>query len=238
MPWLVRSVRFTSFLMPGVTLPPEMWRVVLGGEPDNSTQQRAASLRQETGAFGDSIANLTVQPGRVDLLFLPVETPEPNLATFGEYPGAAEPYRTTIASWVSSEAFPAARRFALGIVLIEPTESRETGYEQLRHFIDVVPMGEASDFLYQVNRHRSSTAAVPDLRVNRLAKWSVSELRLLTMNAGGPAATTPFTFLNLDLDVNTSVEFAGPIPAGVGRAVLDDLWVGADEIATQGDHVG
>jgi len=224
--------------MPGVTLPPDMWRVVLGGEPDNTIQQRAASLRQETGTFGDSIANLTVQPGRVDLLFLPVETPEPNLATFGEYVGSAEAYRTTIANWVSSDGFPAARRFALGIILIEATETRETGYERLRKFIDVVPTGEASDFMYQVNRSRLSTAGVPDLKVNRLAKWSVSELQLLTMNAGAPAITRPFAFLNLDLDVNTSAEFLGPIPDDVRSAVLDDLWVGADEIATQGDHVG
>src|SRR5204863_8813113 len=132
--------------------------------------------------------------------------------------------------------FPGTKRLALGVLLAEPTATKETGYARLRHFIDVVPEGEATDFVYQVNRPRRSTVGVPDF-VNRLAKWSVAQMQLVLLTAGAaPASAEPVSFVSLDLDVNTPAEFGGPIPPASVGAVLDDLWAGALEIATVGDR--
>ena len=239
MPWLVQSVRFTSFLMPDVVVPTDIWGAIVGGEPETSTYNRSAGLRLEAGPFLDSLANLTVQPGRVDCVFVPANAPVPIIATFGDFPDAAQQHLGAVSHWVRSERFPATRRLALGLVLVEPTDTRESGYERLRYFIDgVVPQGEASDFMYQVNRYRPSAAGIPDLRVNRLAKWAVTLLQLFEMNAGVPALAPPRHFVSLDLDVSTAADFTGPIPLATVGAVLDDLIRGASEIAIHGDRVG
>jgi hypothetical protein len=240
MPWRVRGVRFTFFLMPDVAVSPDTWRDVVGTDPDNVTQQRATGLRQEAGPFMESMASLTVLPGRVDLVFAPLENPETNFTTLGDFPPSAEPYITLISRWVRSGRFPGARRLAFGLNLIEPTESREAGYQHLRRFIgDAVPSGNASDFLYQVNRYRPSVAGVANLQVNRLAKWSVAQFQLFVVAAGGsPAFAPPLTFVNLELDVSTSADFPGPIPPDALGPVWDDVLSGATEIATQQDRVG
>jgi hypothetical protein len=238
MPWLVQSIRFTSFLMPEAPVPPETWGAVVGGEPENTIHQRAVALRQDSGSFLDAAATLTVLPGRIDWVFMPLQTAEPGFATLGPFPVAAERHLAAMSQWVRSERFPATRRLALGIVLVEPTETRESGYERLRHFIDAVPRGEASDFLYQVNRYRASTTDVPELKVNRLAKWSVSQVRMVVVTGGASTLAAPVSFVHLDLDVSSSAEFAGAIPPGSLGAVLDDLRAGASEIATHGDHLG
>jgi hypothetical protein len=211
---------------------------VVGGEPDNIVNQRAVALRQETGTFADATATMTLLPGRTDWTFAAAETFQPTVATLGEFPGAAEQFRAAISRWAASEQFPATHRVALGVVLAEPTETRETGYQRLRDFIGAVPDGDTSDFLYQVNRHRPTRADVPELRVNRLAKWSVQQVQLVTLSAGGaPVSAPPLSFVSLELDVNTSAEFSGPIPRGVVASLVDDLWAGATEIATEGDRV-
>jgi hypothetical protein len=237
MPWLVRTVRFTSFLTPDAVADGDLWRSVLGGEPERTVHQRTAGLRQETGPFEDAVANLTIQPGRVDWVFGPVETPAPQWETLGTYPAAMQRYLAPVSRWVGSEQFPSIRRLALGVLLVEPTETVETGYARLRHFIDAVPQGEATDFLYQVNRYRPS-GVMEGLNINRLAKWSVSQLQLFTVSAGMQSAAPPLSVVTLDLDVNTSAEFSGHIPPASVGPLLEDLQSAANEIATRGDRIG
>jgi hypothetical protein len=107
----------------------------------------------------------------------------------------------------------------------------------LRDFIDVVPEGEASDFLYQVNRYRPSRA-FEGINVNRLEKWSVAQIQLVALNVGSGASTgQALFFMSLDMDVNTSADFAGQLPRDRIDAIIEDLRAAAEELATTGDRV-
>lgn len=61
MPWFVRTVRFTSFLIADTQVPRDAWAAVVGGEPEAINYQRTIGLRVESGPFLDSNAALTVQ---------------------------------------------------------------------------------------------------------------------------------------------------------------------------------
>ncbi len=221
--------------MPDAIVAPDTWRIVVGGEPENTVNQRGVGLVQHTGPFAEAVAALTMLPGRVDWLFSAIATGGPDDRVLGDFPAASEPFRTAISRWAASEHFPAVNRLALGIGLSEPTESRETGHARLRDFISVVPEGQTTDFLYQVNRPRPGSAGVPNLSVNRLAKWSVPQVQLLTLSsAAAPILAAPRTLVNLELDVNTSGDFTRRIPPDSLGAVLDDLWAGVAEIAANG----
>lgn len=238
MPWLVRTVRFTSFLTPDAVVDDHLWQAVLGGDPEQTVHQRPAGLRQDIGRFEDAAATVAVQPGRVDCIFAPVETSAPQWEALGPFPDAVQRYLAPVLRWSESERFPPTRRLALGLHLVEPTETRETGYARLRDFVDSVPQGEASDFLYQVNRYRPSRV-FQGLTVNRLAKWSVSQIQLFTLDGVGLPRTggRTLSFVNLELDVNTSADFAGPIPPASVNAIAEELRRAAEEIATAGDRV-
>ena len=125
-----------------------------------------------------------------------------------------------------------AGRLAMGAVLIEPTTNRETGYLRLRDFIkSAVPTGEVTDFMYQVNHPRDTITGIQGLRINCLAKWSVSVFQLIAVSAGMHTAAPPHSFVNLELDISTSGDRADTIPPNQIIAVLDDLQVAAAEIA-------
>ena len=239
MPWGVRAIRFSSFLMANASAPSDAWAVVIGGVPENSAYQRAVGIRQETGSFLDATATPTVQPGRMDWNFTPSEIlPHPGAATLGDFPGATDRYLEPVSRWIRSQQFPSVKRFALGLDLTEPTDTRESGYARLRHFVDAVPQGDVTDFSYQVNRPRPSGIGISELRINRLAQWSVSQLLRLSLTAGSsPEITSPLSLVSLSLDVNTSAEFVGPIPRDVLGPLLEDLKAGAIEIAEHGDRV-
>ena len=68
---------------------------------------------------------MTVHAGRVDWVFVSANAPVPVIATFGDFPAAAEQHLGAISRWVRSERFYATRRLALGLVLVEPTDTRE-----------------------------------------------------------------------------------------------------------------
>ena len=238
MPWQLQSVRFTAFVMPDVVLPSDLWASVVGGEPETSVYQRAIALRQETGAFLDGRATLNIQPARVDLLLEAAGLPGPTPPTLGPFPDGVRSFIDAVRRWVRSEGFLPVRRLALGMVLVSPAATRELGHEQLREFIDAVPRGEASDFLYQVNRWRRSTSGVENLLVNRLSKWSVTAVQLMMLGAGMTNLGVTHTFVNLELDLSSSAEFSGPIPRDRVEAVIDDLVAAAGEVATRGDRLG
>lgn len=223
--------------MPDAVVASDTWNAAVGDEPESTVHHRVVGLRTDSGTFLEAATTLAVQPGRVDWNFGPPPTPEPQFSTFGEFPQAAEQYLNAMSNWAQSERFPETRRLALGVHLVEASETREAGYERLRDFIDAVPRGEASDFLYQVNRYRPSRAGVAELRINRLAKWSVAAVQTFSISDGPPVYQPPRSYVSLDLDVNTTAEFAGPIPRAAVPAVFDDLRAGVREIANDGDRV-
>jgi hypothetical protein len=239
MPWSVRSVRFTGFLMPDAVVPANVFSDI-AGEPENSVVQKAKGISADMGHFRDAAATFQTQPGRFDWLFAAPDDPTTAPSVLGEYPSSLQPFVDVLSKWASGDAFPAVKRVALGVVLVDPVNTRDEGLEKLRRFIDAVPTGPNADFLYQVNRYRVSRV-IDSLNINRLAKWSVSQMQLFEV-AIGPQVNASrvgqaITFANLDLDISTSAEHNDRLPHEKIPAIIDDMVAGVNEIATQGDRV-
>jgi hypothetical protein len=175
---------------------------------------------------------------RVDWVFEPTGPSSDGTApTLGAFPAAAEPHIELMRRWARSAEFPTALRLAIGFVLTSETPDREHGYVELRQYVDGVPEGGATDFLYQVNRPRQSRAGLDGLFVNRLSKWSVGSYQRIGIVDGHPVAgTARQTHLRLEMDINTSPEYIGVIPNEQIDAVISDLLAGAAEVCERGSR--
>jgi hypothetical protein len=237
--WMIINARLTVFVTPDTVVPSGLWQAILGEEPETSFAQRSSATRIETGPYADGKLTLQVQPIRVDWIHESIgfgDGGQPSV--LGIFPGSSESLLQVGRRWVHSDGSPSIQRMALGFVLISPTPNRESGYEELRQFIDGVPTApDATDFSYQVNRPRPSRAHLDGLQVNRLSKWSVGSYKVFTLGPLSHSIESPLvTHLRLELDVSTNPDFQGIIPREAAVGVMDDLFNGAKEICEQGNH--
>jgi hypothetical protein len=241
--WRVTNARLSVFVVPDTIVPPTLWKDLVGEEPESSTVQRTMSTKVETGPFAEGKLRLIVQPMRIDWVHEPadIETEWGVENVLGPFPSACEPLLHLGRRWAKSDLFPSIQRIALGLVLIFPTRDRATGYRGLDQFIDGVPNApDAADFLYQVNRPRPSRAGIDGLRVNRLSKWSVGAYKTVVINPAvnpNPMLSKLRHHVRLELDLNTDADFPGTIARQNVESVIDDLFSGAKEIATHGNHL-
>jgi hypothetical protein len=238
--WWIANARLTAFVAPDAIVPPTLWQAVLGEEPETTIVQREAALRIESGPFAEGKLTLQVQPIRIDWVHEPAGMGEGGQpVTLGRFPAAAEPLPQLGRQWIESEWFPSVQRMALGFVLTSPTRNNETGYGELRRFIDGVPSSpDAADFLYQVNRARPSRVGLNGIHVNRLSRWSVGAYQFVALAPGSPhPIESPLQYhLRLELDISTSAHFRGLIPPEAAAGLIHDLFNGAQEISEQGNR--
>ena len=241
--WLIQNCRLTVFVTPDTIVPSTLWPDIIGEQPENSIVQRATATKTENGPFGDGTLSLLVQPMRIDWIYqtIPDWTATP---TLGPFPAAAEQLLQLSRRWAKGNTwFPSISRIALGLVLMYGTPDRSEGYRELRRFIDGVPnTSDATDFLYQINRPRSSLTSIGGLQVNRLSKWSVGAYLLGVISMGNTEAShnmvnSPLqTHVRLELDISTSANFQAIIPRESTESVIDDLFKGAQEICEKGNR--
>jgi len=233
--WHLAVARVSVFLSPDGAVSPTLWQDVVGEEPETSLVQRATATRTASGPYADGSLSLQVQPMRIDWVLEPLPAMDSGaMPELGPFPTAAGPLLDLCRFWAKTEAFPSMLRIALGLVLMSPTPDRDSGYRELAELIDGVPTdGDATDFLYQINKPRDSRRAV-GLRLNRLSKWSVGSYQLIGVVAGNPLKGQERCHLRLELDINTPADRDVPLPAENVEAILDDLFDGAIEVCKFG----
>lgn len=240
--WQAELLRLTVFPAPNSFDHTKWWRDVVGAEPDNVISQPKQSLYQESGKLDEQrVMVLHVQPPRIEWRTMPVEseTPSPEFATFAALPEALSQFATSLNRWL--ESCPPVTRFALGGVLLQPQPDRKAGYRQLGAYLgeSVKLDPESSDFMYQINRPRPSEAGVPGLQINRLTKWTVALHRTVVFVSGQEEASLSTvaqqSACRLELDINTSQDFKGPLPQDKLRDLLAEFVRFALEIAEKGD---
>jgi len=237
--WFLANARLTFFVIPEAQIVSTLWQDTLGEEPENSAFQRASLTRTANGPFAEGRLDLLTQPMRVDWVYQGAESEGNSPPMLGTFPAAADPILDIGRRCQAGGSFPSTYRIALGFVLISPTPDRDTGYRELKEYIDGVPDApDAADFQYQVNRPRPS-GAIAGLLVNRLSKWSVGGYRMVAVSLGearNPMVTPLQYHLRLELDINTAADFQGLIPRDRIQGVIEDLFRGAQEIYERGNH--
>lgn len=243
--WYVESLRLTAFPVRGTPLTDISWWTELVGEPaETKTIQPRVGGQTEQGEFlGAKLVN-QIQPHRVDWqLQLPdQETQADTFPTVGPFLEIVERFVELMLKWLSLETCPELHRLAFGAVLVYPIESRVAGYQQLAAFLPSVKLDleGSSDFLYQINRVRTSTSKIEGLRINRLSRWSVTALQRVDLsfekNLDMSIAKGKLVHAcRLYLDINTVPEFRGPLPEKQRGSLFEELVFLAKEIASEGD---
>ncbi|OQW33249.1 MAG: hypothetical protein A4E20_13120 [Nitrospira sp. SG-bin2] len=218
----------------------------MGVPPENSLFRQRDSFSQLEGPFNGGVLILALQPGRIDW-HLTAKQAEEEPDSLGGLsllkPEAIAKFQDLISRWMQLESYPPLIRLALGQVLLQPVETREAGYLQLRNYLPSVDLKpESTDFLYQINRPRQSTA-VPSLRINRLCKWSVIRASKISFTlSAAQTEPTPLSRLvdsqqacRVELDINTVPEHQSKFDSATSISVFDELALLAKEIAEKGD---
>jgi hypothetical protein len=144
--------------------------------------------------------------------------------------------------WLSSDIL-SIRRLAFGAALLSPVPTLKAGHELVSVMVPSLqfqPGDDIADLVFQVNRPRPSSA-LADLRVNRLANWSVTEIQMLSLEVGGGSLRISGDEMRglavrLQLDINSDAKRTTAIPAKVLPTLFEELTGLGNEVAVHGDH--
>lgn len=241
--WQVASMRITAFPSEVVlTDRLSWWDDAVGLPPETVVSRPKAGQYQAQGEFEGRRLTLQIQPGRVEWRVSAVlkETEEaPDLRPLlGPFTEVLTSLSKVVRPWLPQA--PAMTRFAFGAVLVQPVENKRAGYILMTKYLPSVAIDPdgSSDFLYQINRPRSSATGVEGLRINRLARWSVQVAQQVVVTLGADIAARALneeTACRLDLDINTAPDFGRALPAGQMAALFQELIDLGREIAESGD---
>lgn len=237
--WQAESLRVTCFPSSATEFnAASWWQNVIGEQPENTIVRARDGFRQDEGNFNDRKVVLGVQPIRIDWLM--IAKGEEGESTSSSFQDSLDSFLELMSRWFKIS--PSLRRLAFGVILALPVDDRRSGYELIANYLPNVkldPVG-SSDFLYQINRTRSSRLEIPELVVNRLSKWSVAKQGLARFDLLPEARVSLFpssdTFsCRLELDINTSADYKDNLPENKLTNIFLELIDLAKEIALEGD---
>ncbi len=241
--WNAESLRLTVFQTPVAQIAdPTWWSDLVGEPPESRISRPRVGGQQEEGSFERGRLVLRNQPTRIDWLYnADIGEVQDNIPTIGSVHDARNVFLELMQRWFQLETFPLINRMALGVILTQPVETKREGYRRLSTYIPSVQLDveNTSDFIYQINRPRSSGSGVPELRINRLTKWSVALWRGATISMGPESVQhsmgQELFACRLELDISTAPGFTAELPQENLRRILEELADLADEIAREGD---
>lgn len=244
--WQVEGLRMTVFLSPAAQVPAiqTWWENLVGEPPETQNTLPRQKVWREEGPFERGKLAVTVQlPRRIDWHYLATDDSgwgQQGLPTLGTFPEVITSFSQLMIRWFQSDACSSVQRLAFGSTLVQPVDNRQSGYQQIAAYLPHFSLNleGASDFFLQINRPRPSTSGIPNLRVNRLSKWSVSmwtiteipatpEMELRVRQGGA--------LCRLELDINTAPDFPGDLPRERLSQIFEELVSLGQEIAREGD---
>lgn len=220
MTWFCQSVRITAIWSDPRPAPAEpSWQAVVGSPPERAESQPRFGTSSEFGPIWDASTSLErrATPGRIDWMFAPV-FPQQFAFTLVKWPniGELEPALQSAVKLVMPHLVQHydATRFAIGVVALQPSSDKQSSYRQIEQLLPRLNLDleGGSDFLYQINRPRPSSA-IRGLTINRIAKWSTMSITGMEfmVAVGQPmgvvhSAGEPLYAAGVEVDVNSAPE--------------------------------
>lgn len=250
--WQTVLLRLTAFPVPGVSFQSKpSWEHIVGSAPETQTSQPRAGILVEEGPFGSGTLTLDFNPGRIEWRYAPVEREfrvedllvEEDIPSIGSFDHAVEEFLAAATQWLS-EARLDLQRLAFGASILLPVETEAEGYKRLAVYLHNVNLEPppSSDFMYQVNRLRSSTGSIPDLKINRLSRWSVGKYQRTILQVSPSIGQAQQLIIGndsricrLELDINNAPELNKIIPTNKLPELFRELVDLGREIAAEGD---
>lgn len=238
--WRVEMMRLTAFPVPGppidVASVRDWWSKLFSTPPEKVTQDLKIGVTQLQGRVDDALMAAVQNPVSFELRRLANDTEQSpvDLNELSPYAAAVPAFQSLALRWLGLEGCPPLRRMAFGATLVQPVANYEKGCEILNgHLPDVRVYPDSLDFLYQINRRRTSSA-IKDLSLNRLSQWSIQNLQQMEIGPDGILANKSVAFAcRVELDMN-SVPSNEPLSEDRLPNLLRELVDMAGEIANKG----
>ncbi len=242
--WHVERLRATTFHPIGTNTQrgSEWWEQVIGDNPDQVLARPKEKHSQLTGILDDNQVTLVVRPERVDWVIQAdlggSNESAQEVETLGPLTHALGTYRKVFEDWL--RICPSTVRLAFGAVLMRQVSDYSSAIQFLSRLLPNVELDDAGseDFLYQINRPRSSQTK-SDLRINRLTKWSVVQIGTITLGvetSGGSLTIGPQQLAcQLELDINTPASLSEPFNQDEPQSLFSELLELGIELAHKGD---
>jgi hypothetical protein len=242
--WQTEVLRLTGFRTgPDSRRDLDLWRRVVGDEPEFRHVKPKVGEQQDGGPFRDGKLVLQLQSARIDWLYLPELDAADDKTTDISFPTSLAHFLPAMSEWLRDSG--PINRLAFGAILRLPVLDRVVGYRQLSDLLPFTVDAEtSSDFLFQINRPRSSRI-VPGLKINRMCKWSVGFLVLfkpVEVNLSAPAREAVAEFdrqddhCRIELDINTVLDPGIILETPHSGEVFHELVELGREIVRVGDH--
>jgi hypothetical protein len=243
--WRAGYLRLAAFPeQPVYGIAQNWWQELTGSEASECNEKRQTREKTESGDFAGANLLLEIDLVRVQwtaqVVYNPLEI-DSAVPTLGPFVDRSNWFRELMKVWLGKA--PPLKRLAFAGRVEQPVAGHVEGYELLNRYLRSVDVDtKSSDFLYRVNRRRSSRTGIPDLEINRLCTWAVRKqtLRVNVSSAMEPPQVTQSEFYATvaEFDINTVPELPGGLlPSGEGLiAILHELVDLATEIATVGDQ--
>jgi len=228
--WEAESLRLTAFPIPAAPVEDVGWWESLMGEPPEVevVRRREGGKRME-GAFEHGRLVIQTSPSRIDLLTIlsPEQEATSGFLKIGKFEQILGRFDEVMNRWLTLDSCPDIQRIAFGAVLLSPVDSKVSGYRQLAAYLPSVTIDpeHSTDLFYQINHPRESATGIPDLKINRLSKWSVAQLSTVGLVVEPTRISyhdVPQSYLacRLELDINTAAERREPLP----RETVSNVW--------------
>lgn len=241
--WHVEMMRLTAFPAPrpravnAAEIARTWWSKLFSEPYEQTTQDLRSGITRIQGKVNDAYMLVVENPVSFELRCLAGDPakPTPEADALPHFAAAVESFQALAVRWLGLEDCPPLRRLAFGATLLIPVANQKIGNEILNKYLPHVAVhSQSSDFLYQINRRRPSSA-LRGLHLNRLSKWSIQEVQDLTISADGSVIQGPGVLAcRLELDMNT-VPSLDPLPQNHFPNLFGELVELAGEIARDGD---
>lgn len=238
--WIANSLRMTAILSPAAQLPKHsLWEELIGLPPENVSSQPRTGVQQEEGSFGGGTLSVIVQPARVDWVLAVNNNQATNspIPSIGSFVDLLDLFANKMTDWLKNS--PSIQRLAFGSVLLLPMDDESSARQQLFAYLPLNPENfeNAQEFLYQINRPRSSTSGLSNLLINRLSKWSVIRWRTISFspNISGYSHSPEGFTCCIELDINTSPDYQEDLPKEKLLQIFQELVDLGKEIVREGD---
>ena len=236
--WLTEQLRLTAFPELGRSAPlaRDWWNAITGTPPEQITEEPRTGVVQLRGTL-DGAALLMRADDRLDIRQLFVD-PRISPAALPVLADALPPFVKLATKWLRLETRPSIQRLAFGAIVIRPAARIDDCRNVLDDYLPSIDMKttELRDFMYQVNRRRSSNT-ISGLEVNRLMKWSVQQMQQLVLTGGSAVTVSDLTFASrLEVDINSNAEHVGSLRSNRLVSLFEEFTGLADGIMTVGDH--
>jgi hypothetical protein len=235
--WQLEFARLIAFpAEPALFMDQHWWEELSPAQPEDFVSTRTKNSHEERGSFQGVALSLTTDIRRVEWLVQPlaeIDELSGTLPTLGPFREKIGWFVDLMSAWLAKSCPPLVR-LAFAGKLLQAAATQQEAYRLLATHLPAVQLEpNPNDFLFHVNRRRSSNV-LPGLPLNRMSTWSKLNVTIAAP-PGVPLNWPDRCYSAVQLDMNTAPERTEILPRESLTQLFRELASLGVEIAERGD---